>query len=93
MNRKLIRPDLTEIKEQLQAPPKLFRQRKLESNPAARIRHCFPQADRLRPPNENVAAASESKGNQHHYQPCTTIRQVSHAKIQRRRREYYNCGQ
>ena len=28
MNRKLIRPDLTEIKEQLQAPPKLFRQRK-----------------------------------------------------------------
>ena len=28
MNRKLIRPDLTEIKEQLQAPPKLYRQRK-----------------------------------------------------------------
>jgi host factor-I protein len=28
MNRKLIRPDLTEIKEQMQAPPKLYRQRK-----------------------------------------------------------------
>ena len=28
MNRKLIRPDLTEIKEQYQSPAKLFRQRK-----------------------------------------------------------------
>jgi host factor-I protein len=28
MNRKLIRPDLTEIKEQIQGPSKIFRQRK-----------------------------------------------------------------